>query len=160
MTTKSADFDLTVYLPFLVNRTGVRLASAFSQAIRHHGISLQMWRVLAALHHQDDLRISDLSSLTSIDISTLSRLVGNLEKLDLVARRRNNDEDARVVTVERTAKGRAMTEVIIPVAQHYEVVALAGFSRQEARTLKMMLARVHANLDQTQLNANDSGAAT
>ncbi len=159
MTSKGTNFDLTAYLPFLVNRTGVRLASAFSQAIRHHGISLQMWRVLAALHHQDDLRISYLSSLTSIDISTLSRLIGKLEELDLAVRRRNNDEDARVVAVERTARGRAMTEAIIPLAQHYEAVALAGFSRQEAGALKTMLARVHANLDRTRLKATDSGTA-
>jgi len=150
-----ADFDLTAYLPYLVNRTGVQLASAFSQEITHHGISLQMWRVLAALHHQDGLRISDLAGVTSIDISTLSRLIGKLEKLDLVARRRTNGSDARVVTVERTAKGRATTGAIVPVAQHYEAVALSGFSHEEARALKAMLNRVHANLDRNRLSSED-----
>ena len=73
-------FDLTAYLPYLINRTGVELAGAFSREIAHHGVTLQMWRVLAALHHRDGLRISDLASLTSIDISTLSRLIGKMEK--------------------------------------------------------------------------------
>ena len=72
--TGMSDFDLTRYLPYLVNRTGVRIATAFGEELRPHGITLQMWRVLAALDHADGQRISDLAALTSIDVSTSSRL--------------------------------------------------------------------------------------
>ena len=40
------------YLPYLLNRAGARIADAFGKVTRQHGISLQMWRVLAALHHR------------------------------------------------------------------------------------------------------------
>ena len=38
-------------------------------------------RVLAALREQDGRRIGDLSATTSIEISTLTRLVYNMERL-------------------------------------------------------------------------------
>ena len=139
-------FDLTAYLPYLINRTGVELAGAFSREIAHHGVTLQMWRVLAALHHRDGLRISDLAGLTSIDISTLSRLIGKMEKRRLVTRRRSPEADGRVVTVAVAPAGRAATRAILPVAQRYETMALAGFTADEAAALKQMLIRVYGNL--------------
>ncbi len=139
-------FDLTAYLPYLINRTGAELAAAFSREIAPHGVTLQMWRVLAALHHRDGLRISDLAGLTSIDISTLSRLIGKMEKRGLVARRRGPEADGRVVAVALTPVGRATARAIVPVARRYETAALAGFTADEAAALKRMLVRVYANL--------------
>lgn len=141
------DFDLTRYLPYLINRTGVRIASAFTEAIRAHDITLQMWRVLAALDHADGQRISDLAALTSIDVSTLSRLLDTMQTKTLVERRRGSGSDARVVTVHATATGHAITATLIPLARRYETVALAGFSAAEAEALKGMLERVYANIE-------------
>lgn len=142
-----SDFDLTRYLPYLINRTGVRIAAAFTEAIRAHGITLQMWRVLAALDHADGQRISDLAALTSIDVSTLSRLLDAMQQKGLVERRRGNGGDARVVTVYATAAGHALTAKIIPLARHYQMVALKGFTAAERETLKSMLVRVYRNID-------------
>lgn len=142
----AVSFNLTAYLPYLINRTGVELAAAFSREIAPHGVTLQMWRVLAALHHRDGLRISDLADLTSNDISTLSRLVGKMESRGMVNRRREPDADARVVAVALTPVGRAAARAIVPVARRYEAVALAGFTAEEAAALKRMLVRVYDNL--------------
>lgn len=154
-----ATFDITVYLPYLVNRTGVHLAVAFSNVIARHGINLQMWRVLAALNHRDGLRISDLASLTSIDISTLSRLLGNMEKKSLLARKRAGGGDARVVTVHLTDHGATMTKALIPVAQRTEIAALEGFTDAEIATLKQMLNRVYANISADSADDDASAAA-
>ncbi len=140
-------FDLTRFLPYLVNRAGVRLATAFTAAIARHRISLQMWRVLAALNHADGQRVSDLAALTSIDVSTLSRLLGAMQRKGLVERRRADGADARVVIIHAMPRGRAITAKIVPLARRYETVALAGFSKEEQQTLKSMLARVYRNID-------------
>jgi DNA-binding MarR family transcriptional regulator len=140
------DFDLTRYLPYLVNRTGVRIATAFGEVLREHGISLPMWRVLAALDHADGQRISDLAALISIDVSTLSRILDAMQEKGLVERRRGHGGDARVVTVHETAAGHTLTGKIIPHARHYEDVALRGFTREEAEALKAMLVRVYGNI--------------
>lgn len=142
-----SDFDLTKYLPYLVNRSGVRIATAFGEVLRGHAITLPMWRVLAALDHADGQRISDLAALTSIDVSTLSRILDAMQEKGLIERRRGNGGDARVVTVHETEAGHALTAKIIPHARHYEDVALRGFTAEEEQALKAMLVRVYRNID-------------
>ena len=90
--------------------------------------------------------MSELAETTAIELSTLSRIVGTLATRELVARTRPAG-DARTVTVHRTAAGRALTGQVIPLAAHYEDVALSGFSEDEAVVLKAMLRRVYANMD-------------
>ena len=141
-----SEFDLTRYLPYLINRTGVRIANVFTEAIRDQGVTLPMWRVLAALDHADGQRISDLAALTSIDVSTLSRLLDVMQEKGLTERRRSNEGDARVVKVYATEAGHGLTARIIPLARHCEAVALKGLSAEEVRALKAMLARVYANI--------------
>ena len=139
-------FDLGRYLPYLINRAGVRLAVAFGRELKPHGIGVQEWRVLAALAAHGAQRLSDLAALTSIDLSTLSRLVGRMARGGLVARERMGG-DRREVRVRLTPRGRQTTRGIIPLARHYEAVALAGCSPAETRALKRLLVRVYANLD-------------
>jgi DNA-binding MarR family transcriptional regulator len=141
-----SDFDLTRYLPYLVNRTGIRIAAAFAEEFKAHGITLQMWRVLAALDHADGQRISDLAALTSIDVSTLSRILDQMQDKELVERRRGKGGDARVVTVHETEAGHVLTGKIIPHARHYEDVALRGFTAEEEKALKAMLVRIYRNI--------------
>jgi DNA-binding MarR family transcriptional regulator len=140
-------FDLAQYLPYLINRAGVRLAVNFGRDIADEGVVLQEWRVLAALAAHGPQRLSELALLTSIDLSTLSRLVDRMAGQGLVRRDRSAG-DRRALSLRLTAKGRRTTAAIIPTARRYERVALAGFSPVEARTLKRLLSRVYANLDE------------
>jgi DNA-binding MarR family transcriptional regulator len=129
-----------------VNRAGARIAAALSEEVRPLGATLQTWRVLAALHERDGRRMGDLSETTSIEVSTLTRLVDGMEKKGLVARRRDA-ADARAVTLHATPAGRRMTRIILPIAARYEKVALQGFSEAEATVLKTALRRLFDNMD-------------
>lgn len=137
---------LDSYLPYLLNRAGVRIATAFGEEVRPLGASLQMWRVLAALREKDGRRMGDLSATTSIEVSTLTRLVDQMEKKGLVARRRDA-ADARAVALFVTAAGRRLTRRIMPIAERYERVALDGFGAREAAVLKAALRRLYANME-------------
>jgi len=134
------------YLPYLLNRAGARIASAFNDEMRRLGTSLQAWRVLAVLREKDGRRMGDLSATTSIEVSTLTRLVDNMEKEGLLARRRDAS-DTRAVLVQVTAAGKQLTRRIVPIAEHYEKVALRGFGATEAEALKAALRRLYANMD-------------
>lgn len=138
--------SLDSYLPYLLNRAGSRIAAAFSDEVRPHGATLQMWRVLAALRDRDGRRMGDLSETTSIEVSTLTRLVDSMEKKGLVVRRRAA-EDARAILLHVTPDGRRLTRRIVPIAKRYERVALAGFKPNEAESLKAALRRLYANMD-------------
>jgi DNA-binding MarR family transcriptional regulator len=137
---------LDSYLPSLLNRAGVRIAASFSEEVRPLGATLQMWRVLAALRERDGRRMGDLSETTSIEVSTLTRLVDTMEKKGLVSRRRDAG-DARVVALHVTPVGRRLTQRITPIAERYERVALAGFAAAEADGLKAALRRLYANME-------------
>ena len=136
---------LDSYLPYLLNRAGARIATAFSEEVRPLGATLQMWRVLAALREQDGRRMGDLSETTSIEVSTLTRLVDAMEKKGLVARRREAG-DARVVALRVTPAGRRLTRRVLPIAERYERVALEGFSAAETSALKTALRRLYGNM--------------
>ncbi|HSE79790.1 MAG TPA: MarR family transcriptional regulator [Alphaproteobacteria bacterium] len=139
-------FDLTRYLPYLINRSGAKLALAFGRELVRFGVTLQEWRVLAALAAHDGQRLSDLATLTSIDVSTLSRLVDRMRRKGLLARARANG-DGRAVRLALTDAGRQRTRAIVPEARRYERLALRGIAPADAQALKRLLVRIYGNLE-------------
>ena len=67
-------YRLTEAFPYLVTRVGVRMGELISRRLERYGSTLPMYRVMAALWQ----RLGDLSEMTTVEISTLSRLVGGL----------------------------------------------------------------------------------
>jgi DNA-binding MarR family transcriptional regulator len=153
----SAPLRLDRYLPYLINRAGVSLAVRFSAALRAAGIALQDWRVLAALRERDGQRLTELAQRTSIEVSTLSRLVGGLEANGLVSRNRDSG-DARAIAIRLTAAGERVTATLTPAAQELETAALTGLSEAEIAQLKNLLERIYGNL--AALSAAEETAAT
>jgi DNA-binding MarR family transcriptional regulator len=138
--------DLGDYLPYLVNRVGTIIAEQFgAEALAPHGLSIAMWRVMAALASAGRLRQIDLADLTSIDASTLSRLVTRLVRLRIVTRTRSASSNREVV-VKLSAKGDALVGRLIPIARDYEDRAIAGLPAQELAVLKRCLRRVYENM--------------
>src|SRR5271156_2530462 len=85
----TAKLDLGDYLPYLVNRVGTIIAEQFgADALARHGLSIAEWRVLAVLASNGGQRQIDLADLTSIEASTLSRLVTRLVRMGLGTRNR------------------------------------------------------------------------
>lgn len=137
-------FDLDNYLPYHLNRTGARLASTFSSELERFELTLPMWRVLAVLWHHGELKVSDIIIDTTIEQSTLSRLLVTMEGKGMLTRERSK-VDARTVMVDLTPKGRKATKSLIPLALKLEKTALKGFSKKEIDTLYAMLARIFKN---------------
>jgi DNA-binding MarR family transcriptional regulator len=136
---------LEEYLPYLINRVGARIAGVFSGELEPHGLSLPMWRVLAVLAEAGPQRQIDLAELTSIDASTLSRLIKTVQRLGLVTRARSASS-LREVSIELTPQGRAVVRSLIPRALDYEAAAVRGLSPRELDVLKTLLRRVHTNM--------------
>ena len=141
-----AKLDLGDYLPYLVNRVGTIIADQFgAEALAPHGLSIAMWRVIAVLASAGQQRQIDLAELTSIDASTLSRLVSRLIRMGLVTRTRSANSNREVV-VKLSAKGQTLVARLIPIARDYEAAAIAGISAQELAVLKRCLRRAYENM--------------
>jgi DNA-binding MarR family transcriptional regulator len=143
---RRSDLRLPDYIPYLVNRVGAALVSRFTNdALRQYGLTIADWRVLIAISDNNGQRQTDLAELTSIDASTLSRLITRLEKSHLVTRTRSQTS-SREVVVKLTPKSRNMVDQLIPVGQQLERTAVRGLSRQELADFKNLLRRTYANL--------------
>src|SRR6202795_3840119 len=137
-----AKLDLGDYLPYLVNRVGTIIAEQFgADALARHGLSIAEWRVLAVLASNGGQPQIDLADLTSIEASTLSRLVSRLIRVGLVTRTRSANSNREVV-VKLSPKGQTLAARLIPIARDYEVAAIAGITAGERPALKPSLRRV------------------
>jgi DNA-binding MarR family transcriptional regulator len=129
----------------LLNRVGVQMGELFSRRIAGYGVTLPMYRVMAALWEAGDQRLGDLAAMTTIEISTLSRLVGEMKRRSLVTRARLKD-NGRTVAINLTPKGRTLVEELIPIAIHFEEVAVRDFASKNISDLKTILAEIYESL--------------
>jgi DNA-binding MarR family transcriptional regulator len=83
--------------------------------------------------------------MTTIEISTLSRLVGEMKRRGLVTRARLKD-NGRTVAINLTPKGRTLVEELIPIAIHFEEVAVRDFPSKNISDLKTILAEIYESL--------------
>jgi DNA-binding MarR family transcriptional regulator len=148
--------DLDDYLPYLVNRVGTIVAERFgAESLEPHGLSIVMWRVMAALAANGSQRQTDLADLTSIDASTLSRIVTRLVRLGYVTRTRSTSSN-REVAVALSAKGVVLVAHLIPLARAIETDAGAGLSADELAVLKRCLRRMYGNMQSRPVAATGS----
>ena len=138
-------YRLTDAFPYLLNRVGVRMGELFSRKLDPYGVTLPMYRVMAALREKGDRRLGELGQVTSIELSTLSRLVGTMTRKGLVSRTRP-DANARTLEINLTAKGRELVEDLIPLAVLHEEVGLRSFGPGQVAKLKRDLIKVYENL--------------
>jgi DNA-binding MarR family transcriptional regulator len=149
-------YRLSNSLPYLLARLGVRMGDLFVRVVRKEGLTLPMYRVLAALAEQErPLRLGELAALTSADMSTLSRLVADMHREGILTRERP-EHDQRSLQVALTPKGAALAERFMPVAAYYEEVAAGSLTAKEAEMLKATLLQLYDNLDQLEREV-DSG---
>jgi DNA-binding MarR family transcriptional regulator len=141
-----SQLDLGNYLPYLINRVGFALVESFTaDALAPNGLSIAMWRVLAALSNNGEQRQIDLVDMTSIDASTMSRLVTRLVRMGLVTRARSKTS-SREVVVALSPKGSALVQRLIPIAQQLEQTASARLPAKDLAVLKRLLSQVYENL--------------
>ena len=139
-------YKFTDSFPYLLNRVGVRMGELFSRAIASYGITLPMYRVMAALQEVPDQRLNDLAAMTTVELSTLSRLIGTMEKMKLVSRSRL-ENNARTVAINLTEAGARTLKELMPIARHFEEVAVRKLSPAALKTLKKTLSEIYDLLD-------------
>jgi DNA-binding MarR family transcriptional regulator len=134
------------YLPYLINRVGWLLVMDFGQnTLAKHQLSIAMWRVLAVLAEHDGQRQIDLAASTSIDVSTLSRVVTRMMRMGFVTRTRSATNN-REVTVCLTPKGAAILGRVIPHAIELEGRTISGISAKDLNVVRRSLRRMYQNL--------------
>lgn len=138
-------YKFTDAFPYLLNRAGVKMGECFSSELATYGITLPMYRVLAVVNQYQQLCLKELVEFIPGEMSTMSRLIANMHKMDLVLRERIETNN-RTVKITLTEKGLALFKELMPKAQAWERKAISGFSLEEIEDLKQKLTRIYSNL--------------
>jgi DNA-binding MarR family transcriptional regulator len=104
-----------------------------------------MYRVLATLRQHESKTLTELSGMVSVEISTLSRLVGVLVRRNLVSRIRPED-NARIVQITLTDKGVNLADELMPIAAMFEDTAIEGLEPEEVKMFKNVLHHIGRNI--------------
>src|ERR1044072_8426544 len=143
---KDAGLDLSNSFPYLINRVGMALVERFTRdALQAPDLTIGAWRVLAVTANNEGVRQVDLVRLTSIEVSTVSRLVTRLVQLGLMARSPSITSNREVV-VGLTSKGKALFEELAPVAFELEKTATRGIAKKDLAMARRVLSQMHENL--------------
>jgi len=134
------------FLPYLVNRAGIKTGQSFAQDLQAFGLTLTDWRILTALSQADNQRLLELAEIVVTDVSTLSRQVAALQRAGLILRKRDR-RDGRAVSLLLSAKARNLVRKIIPIALMHERVATRGISAQDLQTLRRCTSIIYDNLE-------------
>jgi MarR family transcriptional regulator, organic hydroperoxide resistance regulator len=138
-------YKLDDSLPYLLNRVGVRIAELFSEKLRPYDITLPMYRVLASLIERSGQQLNELSDITNLETSTLSRMISAMEERGLLTRVRIST-NARIVSIKLTPRGKKLALTLIPIAEHFEQVAIHSFGEQQVAKLRTTLKQVYEHL--------------
>lgn len=121
------------------NELSNRLRSEF-------GTTLARFDVLAEIARPPlEPTMSELSQRLMVTKGNITDVIGRLEAEQLVARRRDPD-DARVTRVQLTAKGRRLTEAMIPAHNAMLAELLRAFDRERLEQLDALLAHLRTAL--------------
>jgi DNA-binding MarR family transcriptional regulator len=105
-----------------------------------------MGHVLFALWQQDDVTMTTLAERTRLPASTLTRVTGEMEKVNLV-NRTQCAHDGRAVRIQLTPLGRSLETIADQVVSHLREVVEAGMSKAEVNGVKDGLAAMIDNME-------------
>lgn len=140
------EYKFNESIPYLLARIGVQLGDVFSQRLASTSITLPMYRVLASLQQKPEQTLGELSEAVSVEISTLSRLVGQMDKAGLLTRTRPA-ENARIVRINLTPAGVETLLPLIPLAMQIEDTVIEELGTQDVEVFRSLLARISRNVN-------------
>ncbi len=110
-------------------------------------------RILVVLWERDEISARELSTLTSLDKSTLSLSLSRMEQMGIV-RRTVDAGDRRVVRISLTEHGKAFRPICVWAMNELTDILYRGVEAQDAEVFRRVLAQVFRNLsDQEQTHA-------
>lgn len=108
-------------------------------------ITIEQWSILYHLWKEDGLSQQELCNRTFRDKPSITRLIDNLEKQNLVERKPAK-EDRRKNLVCLTMQAQELQELTIGIANQTMNEALINVTKEEIDLVKIVLQRVYDNL--------------
>lgn len=132
---------------FITGLASTAIARRLQKNFKQHGIdiTIEQWSVLYHLWKQDGLNQQELCTATFRDKPSITRLVDNLEKLQLVKRVASHT-DRRINQIFLTGRATLLRDQTMDMANQTLNEALTGVTTEEINVCKSVLQRVYDNL--------------
>ena len=109
-------------LPMALLRAREAVMKKFIPSLRENGLSSQQWRVIRALNEEEGLDITELANRCFLLMPSLSRIIQNLEKRELVNRNQSSLDNRKSV-ISITEPGKKLFQKIAPKSvEHYDLI--------------------------------------
>jgi MarR family transcriptional regulator, organic hydroperoxide resistance regulator len=123
------------------------LVRALSVRLAAQGVSFGHWTFLRILWEHDGLTQRELSEMAGVMEPTTFSAIRAMEELGYVHRRRMPD-NRKNVYVHLTARGRALKEKLVPLAEEVNRIATRGVKPQDIAATRRTLAAILQNLEE------------
>lgn len=132
---------------FITGKASTAIARRLQKKFNDAGINLtiEQWSVLYHLWKEDGKSQQDLCNATFRDKPSITRLIDNLEKQNLV-KRVSHDMDRRINKVHLTKQAQKLQEDTMQLAEETLNEALAGVPANQIEMCKEVLQKVYDNL--------------
>jgi len=132
---------------FITGKASTAIARRLQRKINARGLNLtiEQWSVLYQLWEKEGLSQQELCNATFRDKPSITRLVDNLEKLNLV-KRVASENDRRINRIYLTRQGQKMEEQAMTMAEETLNEALKGVPAEQIEVCKQVLQIVYDNL--------------
>jgi DNA-binding MarR family transcriptional regulator len=142
---RTATYRARESVGYLLRRVHAIMHERMESALAGHDFTLMQWIVLLYLRDGIANTASDIAREFRHDSGALTRVIDQLERRELLTRRRSVT-DRRVVELALTAKGSRTIEELLPVVVGQMNVALAPFSHAEFEQMRSLMERLVSHL--------------
>jgi DNA-binding MarR family transcriptional regulator len=134
---------------FITGKASTAIARRLQKKLNAAGINLtiEQWSVLYHLWKEDGKSQQELCNATFRDKPSITRLVDNLEKLNLV-KRVADEKDRRINKIFITRQAQKLQEETMQLAEETLNEALQGVPAEQVEMCKQVLQKVYDNLNQ------------
>ena len=140
------EFVLEQHLFFWFTQVLDRRDRQLATALKADGLRAPAWRTLATLHSRHRLSMSALADLTSIDRTTLTRVVERMVKAGWVTRL-SDASDARVTRLALTGSGERLFARIWPQVRQVNERAMANLPEPAIGLVRWAVQEMCRNFD-------------
>lgn len=148
MTTMTAsDFQVEKHLFFWLTQVLEARNRRVSQELRALDLRVPEWRVLASLFSRQHLSMGELSDISSIDRTTLSRTVERMVEAGWICRI-SDAADMRVTRLRLTEAGRELFHRVWPLIDRVNSAATGTLPEPAVGMAMWVLSEMKRNLDQ------------
>ena len=150
-TSAPGDLRLEQQICYAMHTTVRAFDAVYRTLLAEHGLSYPQYIALMALGEHGPVTVGDLGRLLRLDSGTLSPLLKRMQAHGLVVRRRDPEDERRVV-IDLTAAGRERLDALTGLPT--TIAERSGLSREEMLELHRVLRTVSERLDAVSAEAS------